>query len=269
MLESIVKRPDKLKFARSCSLRSHINRYLAHLLSLGYQRNTVKGFAYMLLNFASFVDKQEQYNIRDLSDWIEPFLKPVKKLYYQRKKRNIIRPFVRFLQEEGLVYKPTIKKTPEPFWDIVCEYKTYLCEQRNLASKTIGYSIFYCLKFLKYIYSLGIKDLSLLKYEIVQEFVLIESNYYSRSALKSNTGTIRKFISYLKSRDKIPNDFSKSIITPKIYSHERCPKYLSSDEIKAIFGSIDRRTKIGNWEMLQGISKISRTHGPAYDGSSE
>lgn len=245
MLESIVKRPDKVTLARTCSLRSHINDYLAHLLSLGYQKTTINNYARILLNFAGFVDRQKRYHIENLSDWIEPFLKPIKKLYYQRCQRNIIRPFVRFLQMEGIVSEAIVKKTTPPFWDIVCKYETYLREQRNLANKTIGYSIFYCIKFLNHICGLGIKDISLLKYETVQEFVLMEAQNYSRVTLKSNTGTIRKFISYLKSRGKIQKDFSKSIIAPKTYSHDRCPKYLTSDEIQAIIGSVDRRTKIG------------------------
>ena len=72
MLESIVKRPDKLKLARTCSLRNHINHYLTHLSSLGYKKITIRNYARILLNFAGFVDKQKQYHIRNLSDWIIP-----------------------------------------------------------------------------------------------------------------------------------------------------------------------------------------------------
>ena len=190
MLESIVKRPDKLKLARTCSLRSHINHYLTHLSSLGYKKITIRNYARILLNFAGFVDKQKQYHIRNLSDWIEPFLKPVKKLYYRRGKRNIIRPFVRFLQKEGFVSEPTVKKFSPPFWDIVCEYETFLREQRNLANKTVGYSIFYCLRFLHYIHELGIEDISLLQYDTVQKFILTETQYYSRVSIKGNAGII-------------------------------------------------------------------------------
>ncbi|MHC4757578.1 MAG: site-specific integrase [Planctomycetota bacterium] len=245
MLESIVKRPDKLKLARTCSLRNHINHYLTHLSSLGYKKITIRNYARILLNFAGFVDKQKQCNIRNLSDWIEPFLQPVKKLYYRRYKRNTIRPFVRFLQKEGFVSEPIVEKSSPPFWDIACEYKTFLREQRNLANKTIGYSIFYCLKFLQHIHDLGIEDISLLQYDTVQKFILMETQYYSRVSIKSNTGTIRQFLAYLKSRGKIKKDFSKSIIAPRIYQHERCPKYLTAKEIQEILSSIDRRTKIG------------------------
>lgn len=245
MLESIVKRPDKLKLARTCSLRNHINRYLTHLSSSGYKKITIKNYARILLNFAGFVDKQKQYHIRSLSDWIEPFLRSVKKSYYRRAKRNVIRPFVRFLQKEGFVSEPIVKKSSPPFWELVHEYETFLREQRNLANKTIGYSRFYCLKFLRHLHDAGIEDISLLKYDMVQNFIQMETQYYSRVSINGNAGIIRKFLSYLKSRGKIQKDFSRSIIAPKIYRHEHCPKYLTSDEIQAILSSVDRRTKIG------------------------
>jgi len=245
MLESIVKRPDKLELARTCSLRSNINHHLARLLSLGYKKGTIKSHARILLNFAGFVDEHEQYHIRNLTDWIEPFLQPVKKLYYRRMKRNIIRSFVRFLQKEGFVFEPIVKKAPPPFWNLVCEYETFLRQQRNLANRTIGYSKFYCLKFLQYLHNSGIKDISLLKYDIVQKFIYAETEYYSRVSIKANVRMIRGFLSYLKSRGKIHKDFSRSIIAPKIYRHANCPRYLTSKEVRAILSSIDRRTKIG------------------------
>lgn len=245
MLESIVKRPDKLELARRCSLGSHINHYLTHLSSLGYKKATIRNYARILLNFARFIDEQKEYNIRNLSDWIEPFLRPVKQRYYRRAKRNVIRPFVRFLQKEGFVSELINKEPSPPFWNLVCEYETFLREQRNLANKSIGYSRFYCLKFLHHLHATGITDIRLLKYETVQEFIEMETQYYSRISINRNAGIIRKFVSYLKSQGKIKNDFSKSIIAPKLYRHEHCPKYLPSDEIQAVLSAVDRRTRKG------------------------
>lgn len=245
MLESIVTRPDKLELARTCSLGKHINHHLANLLSLGYKKTTIRNHARILLNFAGFVDKHEQYHVSNLSDWVGPFLQPVKQLHYRWVKKAIIRSFVRFLQKEGFVSSPIIDGSSPPFWDLACEYESFLRQQRNLANRTVGYSKFYCLKFLQYLHDSGIEEIGLIKYDIVQKFVQVETQYYSRVSINRNAGIIRGFLSYLKSRGKIRQDFSRSIITPKIYRHEHCPKYLTSKEIQAVLSSIDRRTRIG------------------------
>jgi site-specific recombinase XerD len=157
----------------------------------------------------------------------------------------VIGSFVRFLQKEGFVSTPVFTSSLPPFWDLACEYETFLVQQRNLAHKTVSYSKYYCLKFLQYLHDSGINDISVVKYELVQRFVQAEVQHYSRVSMKGNVGIICRFLSYLKSHGRIPHDFSRSIIAPKTYKHERCPKYLTSDEIQAIVSSVDRRTRVG------------------------
>ena len=94
MLESIFKRPDKLELARKCSLGNHIDHYLAHLLSLRYKKTTIINYARVLLNFAGFVDERERYHIRNLPNWISPFMERVKRPRSRKTKRYIIRSFV-------------------------------------------------------------------------------------------------------------------------------------------------------------------------------
>jgi len=239
------KRPDKLELVRECSLANHVDRYLAHLLSSRYKRTTLRTYAGILLNFAGFVDDHEEYCLRNLSDWIDPFLMNTEKCRHRKALRCVIRPFVRFLQREDFVSIPAPASSQPPFWDLACEYETFLVQQRNLARKTVRYSKYYCLRFLQYLHDSGIDDLSAVKYELVQRFIQTEAQHYSRVSIKRNVGIIRGFLSYLKSHGRIPHDFARSIIAPKTYKHERCPKYLTSSEIHAIICSVDRRTRVG------------------------
>jgi integrase/recombinase XerD len=243
MLESIFKHQRKLEIVRKSSLREHINEYLAHLESLGYKRRTIKRCAYILLCFAEFLDKQEKYHVRDLPKWIDPFLRPSQKEYYRRAKLGIIGSFVRYLQNKGVVCAPTVTEPLCP--GNLDGYEVFLREQLNLAEQSVASARHHCLKFLHHIYAMGIKNLRDVKPNIVQQFIQSGPEKPSRSLICCRYWALKKYLSYLKSLGEIQTDFSKVLIAPRIYRHQRCPRFLAREEIHAVLSSIDRRTSIG------------------------
>jgi site-specific recombinase XerD len=244
MLETIFKSQRKLEIVRKSSLREHINEYLAHLESLRYRRITIKRYACILLRFAEFLDKQGEYHIRDLPKWIDPFLRLPQKKYYRRAKLIIIGPFVRHLQNKGVVRSSPVV-TESLRQKTLREYETYLREKLNLAEDSIVCARHYCAKFLDHIDTVGIKDLRDLKPKIVQQFIQNGHEKLSKSSICCRYWASKKYISYLKTLGVIQMDFSDVLIAPRIYQHQYYPRLLTREEIHAMLSSIDRRTSIG------------------------
>ena len=243
MLESIFKSQKKLEIVLKSSLREYLNEYLAHLESSGYKRMTIKCYAYILLRFLEFLDKDDKYHLRALPKWIDPFLQLRKEKYYRRAKLNVVGSFVRYLQNKGVVPLPVVGESTSQ--KTLSEYETFLREQQNLADKSIICARYHCLKFLHHLDAIGIRSVRNIKPIIVQQFLQNGIPHFSKSQIRCRSWALKKFFLYLKSLGKIQTDFSNILITPRIYRRQHCPRFLTGEEIQAVLSSVDRRTSIG------------------------
>jgi len=148
------------------------------------------------------------------------------------------------------IYKNCVKRIP--FARTLSEYETFLREIRGLKPKTIKERISYCSKFLTYLRDSGIPRIRAIKHEDIERFVVSEGKQYARRTMVGNCAVLRKFLSYLYSKGSVRTDLSAVIAIPRLYKHERCPRYLNKAEIEHILASIDRSNAIGkrDYSML-------------------
>jgi site-specific recombinase XerD len=245
MFESIYKCPKKLASIKQCWLHDPLHDFLAKQLSQGYSKSTLAGQAYMLFRFAAFTKEHGAAKIEDLPRYVKIFVKHFEKKITRQKTFNLIGRFFQYLTEKGLLSSPKPKMPAPRFFKYVSAYAHFLREQRGLSEKSIDAIESYCKKFLLYIYDSGCNKMGKLNRSVIRQFIVTEGKHYSRQTMQRHCSTLRGFLEYLYSSNKIRAPFSTMIIMPKIYRHEKCPRFLKDDEIRAMLSSVDRNTAIG------------------------
>ena len=208
MLKSLYKSSKRFEKAQQCWLRGHIEEFLTHLASMEYVKQTLRNNAYVLLHFGLFAQSRGACNISELPNWTETFLKPYKNKYTKISKLSTIRHFICYLQETGVIPKPVVKESPTPFNDELCEYINVVQSCCGFHHTTIARIKSYCCKFLQHIYDSGIKELRLLKQDVIHDFIISEGKRYARVKMRDHCMTLRKFLSHLYSAGITKVDFS-------------------------------------------------------------
>jgi site-specific recombinase XerD len=245
MLKSFCRSSKHFGKASQCWLWKHIEAFLKHLASLGYAEETLVTKAYVLLKFGLFIQEQGVYQISELAAWNEIFVRPYKNKHTKTLTVSMIHHFICYLQETGTIPKPIPKELPIPFNDELCEYINFIQSCRGLQQITIAHIKSYCCKFLRYVYGSGIRQLRLLKQDVICNFIIAEGKRYTRARMGAHCLKLRKFLSYLYSARITKVDFSAVVVTPKTYTHERCPCFLTKTEVNMVLSAVDRSTKLG------------------------
>ncbi len=56
---------------------------------------------------------------------------------------------------------------------------------------------------------------------------------------------LRDFLAYLYRHGVLAVDLAASVVSPRVYQHEQCPRFLTRGEIEAVLAVIDRQTPVG------------------------
>lgn len=259
MFESIYTSARKLEEVRQCWLHDPIERYLDHRASQGYSTHTIQNEAYLLLRFASFVQGQGSTQVQDIPNWVESFADRYTNAHRRQVVRTSMHQLIRYLTAEGLI--PAAKPhAPAPrFFKYVSMYERFLSEQRGLSDGNIEEVKRYCAKFLKWIHDQGITKIRSMNRSAVSRFIICEAQHYGRQTMIRYCSILRGFLSYLYACGKLRADFSAVVVTPKTYKHERCPRFFTKEEAKAILSSVDRETAVGRRD--RAILMLLSTYG--------
>ena len=256
MFETIYTSTRKLEEVRRCWLHDPIEKYLEHRFSQGYSKGTVSNDAYILLRFASFIQERGARRVQDIPKWMEPFVNQCTTTHMRQAFLTSVNHLIKYLREEGLI-RPKRPCTPAPrFFKYVSMYEQFLTEQRGLSDTSIVQVKRYCVRFLKWIYAEGVTKMSLMNRHVVSRFVICEGRHYARETMIHYCSMLRGFLSYLYTCNKLQADYSAVVVTPKTYKHQRCPRFLSREEIEAMLSSVDCQTAAGrrNYAMLMLLS---------------
>ena len=63
--------------------------------------------------------------------------------------------------------------------------------------------------------------------------------------MRHQCGVLRRFLVRLHCRGILTEDLSLAVLTPRVYKHEQCPRYLTRTQVEAVLAAIDRRTSRG------------------------
>ena len=245
MFESIYKCPKKLSIIKNCWLYDSIADYLTKRASQMYAKMTLFNEARMLLRFAEFARNHGCDNIKELPNYIKLFIECFETPQYQQNIRSLLKRYLKHITARGIINSPEPKVPAPRFFRYVSEYTLFLKEQRGITENSIGSIKSYCLKFMLHLYDTGCNKMSQLNRNHIQQFIISESNRYSRSTMIAYCSILRSFLAYLYRSRMIRADFSAVVITPKIYKHEKCPSFLKEHEIRATLSAVDQNSIIG------------------------
>lgn len=243
MWELIYKNQQKLKSVQDRWFSEPIEGYITYLKFEGYSNKSLRGYATLLVNFAFFAEEQGTCKIDQLHQWVEPFSEHNLNPFSKERALKIINCFLGYLQKTGVI--PKAKTKAKPFSRTLSQYEIFLREIRGLKPITISGQISYCSKFLRYLQDLGVTRIRSINQDIIVTFIVSESKRCARKTMINKCVMLRKFLSYLHSKGKIRKDLSAVIAVPRLFKHERCPRYLNSAEIEYVLTSIDRSSAAG------------------------
>jgi site-specific recombinase XerD len=221
-------------------------------LSQGYSQSTLRGQAYILLRFAAFAREHGAVKINDLPKYTHVFEKQFKIKVTRLKTYRLTCRFLGYLTEIGLLQSAKPKVPAPRFFKYVSVYICFLREQRGLSEESIIATESFCKKFLLFIYDSGCNKMAKLNRSVIHKFIVSEGESYARNTMQRHCSMLRGFLEYLYSSRKIRAPFSTIVIMPKIYQHEKCPRFLKDEEVRAMLSSVDQSTAIGkrNYAIL-------------------
>jgi len=228
---------------KDCWLRDHIDSYLIHLRVDDCSLQVVQSYEDVLVGFALFTSEQGVDQVDQLHEWAESFAEHKSNPASKESTDKIIADFVGYLRKTGVL--PNVKMRARPFSRTLSDYEVFLREIRGLKHNSIAKHVSYCVKFLRYLRDSGVDRVRSVNHDLIARFVIAEGNRYARKTMVNNCAVLRKFLSYLHSKGRIRTDLSAVIAIPRIYRHERCPRFLNRAEIEHVLDSIDRSSAMG------------------------
>jgi site-specific recombinase XerD len=220
--------------------------------SQGYAQSTLRGQAYILLRLAVFARECGAIQVGDLPKYTLSFERQFEKKATRLKIHRLIYRFLAYLTELGLLLSAKPKVPAPRFFKYVSAYSAFLREQRGLSEESILAIESYCKKFLLFIYDSGCNKMAKLNRSVIHRFIVSEGESYARNTMQRHCSTLRGFLEFLYSSGTIRAPFSTIVVMPKIYQHEKCPRFLKDEEVRALLSSVDQSTAIGkrNYAIL-------------------
>jgi site-specific recombinase XerD len=226
-------------------LKDRITEFLADLAPQGFKVQTMRIYDRQLRRFGEFIERQGVREPTRLLDQIESFVQPICPPKMQRQWRAFLTRFAQFAVPQSIVQADPPADALNPQEQLVEEYAAFLHEHRGLQPKTIMHVRRTCATLLTFLASEGCHELAALRPEHVHRFLAAVGKRYSRVSMRHLCGELRAFLTYLHRRGILAIDLSLAVISPRVYKHEQCPRFLTRAEVDAVLAAIDRRTPSG------------------------
>jgi integrase len=224
-------------------LKQPVRGFLEKLLLRKLKQTTLRGYALCIFRFGEFMQHAGDCVLDHLPQWIDPFLQR----FYLREPhrgiaRNTLARFVRHLREEG-VLPPLEPAPPGPHDQLLADYAAYLLQHRGVCQAYVRDVRNFCAALLT---SLGDPaNLRDLRPEHLYRFITATGKTCARITLSSKCAILRGFLAYLHRRGLVPMDLSSTVVAPRIYEEEQCPRFLTPAEVQAVLAAVDHQAPLG------------------------
>jgi len=248
MSEAIFRTAKGMERVQRSWLRQPIEKCCDELVGRGYKFSGVRVCASLWLAFGEFVAAQGDCQLTHLPTWVEPFLaQRYGSVSNARIGRSTIRALVRYLVQTGAVppLPPAHTQSPHPHVELLDEYGRFLREHRGICLPHMQNTLRCCQALLAHLGTSGSADLVSARPETIHEFLILQGQHFQRTTMKSRCGMVRGFLGWLHRRGVIPRDLSSVIVSPRVFKHEACPRYLTRSQIEAVISVIDLQTPVG------------------------
>lgn len=246
MWHRLFRDPRTIDRYRGSWLGEVIAEYLEGLGSQKYAKNTLRRCASTLRRFASFTEVRGVTDLAALPGVVETYIKqPSDKPRDSRTIRLILQRFIRYLRGKGQLPPPALQKSSGHWSKVLEDYSRVLRDERGLTPKWISRIRDCNATFLRYVEASGIRDLVHLRVDTIHGFIGHEGTRYSRQSMRHQCSALRGFLGHLYRTGRTPRDLSACVMAPRLYRQESCPRFLSSHQVQAVLGAVDRRTRQG------------------------
>ena len=127
---------------------------------------------------------------------------------------------------------------------LVIEFASFLSEVRGNPESTIKKKSNYISRFLAYLKEEK-RRVARIRLIDVDAYVLVCGKRYARVTTADICSTIRVFLGFLHTTDRIPINFSASVVAPRLRRGERPLRALHWESVQLILQGIDRSDQIG------------------------
>jgi site-specific recombinase XerD len=246
MLEDLYLTPRGAERARRSWLREPISHYFEGLIAQKFKRSSLTSYANRLLSFGEFLERQGVQEITHLPRWIDAFLQsrsfPAARAANWRSSLN---RFVRYLIQENVIPALAPASPTYPHAELVEAYGQFLLEHRGVCHDGLRYILRACRALMSYLATEGVSALDALQPEAIYGFITAQGQNCTRNTLRSTCSALRGFLRYLHRHGVVPRDLAPIVVSPKVYRHEQCPRFLTRTEVEAVLAAINRNTPEG------------------------
>lgn len=218
-----------------------IQDYLEWMISAGYAQTTWDKYCRILLKFQKFAEERHIPE-QEILTWktMQAFQAHVQVGYA----RHAVRGLSRFLFDRGFISRPIYKDKiplPEIFEDYVRFYEQ---------TRQVGYMQVYRVRgtlsaLAVYLQDqgVGLEDLDVF---YVDSFLAERNKHYAPETRINQRSVLRGFLRYLyQERSILGKDLSALIQGPPVFAQSNPPKFLTPEQIKTLFQSIDTDHPVG------------------------
>lgn len=157
-----------------------------------------------------------------------------------------LKQFIGFLHRLGAIPAEMISRHRlSPVEQVVCEYESYLLNDRALASATATNYVPFIRSFLADYFARGPVKLSGLCACDVIRFVERHAKRLHLKRAKLLTTALRSFLHYLRYRGEIELDLAAAVPVVANWSMTTIPRGIPADLVRRLLASINRRTPMG------------------------
>ncbi len=244
MSEVVDRIIQSIQRGRTSWLKNEVAGFLEKQTSHQLKRGTLRIYACHMFYFGEFVARQGVHSLVELPQAIEQFLQ---QCYPQQPGHSIWRStltrFIAHLRDDGLIPVPkSIPVPPLPHAELVVGYLAYLRKHRGVCEPYLRDIKNYCSALIAHLDGEGITDLRTSSAQAVLRFIAVAAKDCARTTASRKCTAIRGFLAYLYRRGIVRVDLSEVVVSPKIYKHEQCPRFLTATELEAVLAAVNCRT---------------------------
>jgi integrase/recombinase XerD len=242
----------RYKSNRDCLQRSWLKESIegcwGELTGRGYTRTRRCAYVRTWLMFGEFIATKGDCHLDHLHQWVEPFLAqlPIRKERISNY-RSFLRALIRFLVRSGALppLPPRPPRHVHSHAELLDVYAQFLAEHRGITPKSIATIRRRCDELLAHLHDTCGTILADVTPEAIRRFLTLQAQRYHRITMVSICSMVRGFLIWLHGRGAMPRDLSGVVLAPRVFRHERCPRYLTSSQVQAVLSAIDRNTPVG------------------------
>jgi len=228
-------------------LADHLNALATFLSDQGYAPYTIHRQVYLTACFSRWL-KQQGVALQDVTfEHSKQFLRNrAQQLKPCRGDAAALQHLIDFLCNEDVI---SVKKRSLPCLSpvecCVQGYEQYLREARGLAETSIHNYVPFIRSFLEARFGYGSVTLSDLSAQDVVGFVQCQASQLIRKRAKLMTSALRSFLSYARYCGELTQDLAAAVPVVENWSMPTIPRAISTDQVKQLLDSIDRRPAMG------------------------